>query len=239
MNLSIKHAVLEFSIIRVVRIPVARLICLVLFVLSFYLLPSPVLAKMYSIDPVGLTSIIFSNPFDCQIKFFHFLEDGTLYRDAVVPGVPYGPYNLPVLIKSPLKVTEGGQLRGERIYFGYRPTHPEDPGCPPDELATMENTEVSIEELPFEPPVYVGTYTLWDRKHVYHKITFPDGVPLHLYILPCDPQPPYVVRDVFYPTIFIHGLGGKPEDWVTGNKQIYWQTFLNEGYPEEGRYPVY
>lgn len=52
-------------------------------------------------------------------------------------------------------------------------------------------------------------------------------VEIFLEIKPIDPP--------VNPAISIHGLGGQPEDWTTGNKKMYWERLNQEGWPQSYR----
>jgi len=189
--------------------------------------PLKISAKKFVVDPVGTTTIIAENDNNCLMRWWLFREDGSSRFDNFLGRAEGGMLTV-VFRRLPLALQ-----RGEMVNFGYEPIPEPHRECPEHGLITMDNEGVVVEELPYEQP-NIGGYWYRNPNYRYWRITFPDeSVKLHVYTLPWDPQPEYVQREVYYPVIFIHGLDGRPEDWVDGNKKIYWEMFQEKGYPEE------
>ena len=188
--------------------------CVLLLAFFLYLRPSPTFAVTYTIPPDEFTPIVFENlEFFCSLRFSVFDQSGSLlYFYDVQAG-----YEIWItLANPPVPFPESFYFSGE-IYFAYEPLA-SGPTCPPPGVITSH-----------DPGVVLHHPALGSTDDDY-QIAFPSGV--NIYIVPEPVPPPEPPPEIFHPVIFVHGTGGKPTDWTTGNKKAYWEQLLQAGYPE-------
>jgi pimeloyl-ACP methyl ester carboxylesterase len=210
----------------------------ILFVLITVLVSSPpiILAGSgYVIDPVGLATIFVENPLECNLNYLQFDDQGNSVRNAWVNRSSQGGRNVLVADQVPLLAVPREVLRGEQINLGYEPANDNLPGmgCLGVSRATVSDT-VTILETPTEWQPFKHNFRWFlPEELTYHRIIFPSGVKIHIYIRAYVPQPPYVVKEIYHPIILVHGLNETPDVWLDGERRIYREQLLANGYPDD------
>ncbi len=155
------------------------------------------------------TKITADQPFEAWV---YFLEDVTDCGGSLSLIHPFGQH---ILDYSDDVIVEniGSFAANTELVFSLTPNLP----CSTATLFSNNLGHVYIEKYP-------GTENAWGLAWIIpgqtaHPITF-----AYLALTPTH-----------RPAIFIHGLGGRPEDWTTGDKRIYFDTLKAEpyNYPED------